>query len=85
AVLCGPSRIGFGPALGPVQNNYGITYERKRVRVPDIVPTDSNDLVEETAPGFTYHRLSPSHYAFVYAIPAISIPNTVKEALSHPR
>ena len=32
----------------------------------------------------SYHRLSPSHYAFVSAISAITIPKTVKEALAHP-
>jgi len=32
----------------------------------------------------SYHRLSPLHHAFVSAVSTISIPKTVKEALSHP-
>ncbi|MCI82738.1 hypothetical protein A2U01_0104012, partial [Trifolium medium] len=32
---------------------YGITYERKRVRVLDTVPTDAKDSVKETN---TYER-----------------------------
>ncbi|CAH9069280.1 unnamed protein product [Cuscuta europaea] len=32
----------------------------------------------------SYHRLSPSHYAFVSSISSVSIPKTVQEALAHP-
>ena len=32
----------------------------------------------------SYHRISPSHCAFVSAISSVSIPKTVQEALSHP-
>jgi len=32
----------------------------------------------------SYYRLSPLHHAFVSAVSTISIPKTVKEALSHP-
>ncbi|MCI20317.1 hypothetical protein A2U01_0041479, partial [Trifolium medium] len=38
------------PQTGPEFKRYVITYERKRVKVPDTVPTVSNDSVEETAP-----------------------------------
>nr|KYP76032.1 Retrovirus-related Pol polyprotein from transposon TNT 1-94 [Cajanus cajan] len=32
----------------------------------------------------SYHRLSPTYYAFVSAISSITIPKTVQEALTHP-
>lgn len=32
----------------------------------------------------SYHRLSPSYYAFVSALSSVSIPKIVQEALSHP-
>ena len=32
----------------------------------------------------SYHRLSPTHCAFVSALSSVSIPKTIQEALSHP-
>ncbi|KAK2381582.1 hypothetical protein QL285_069173 [Trifolium repens] len=41
------------PQIGPKFLRYGITYERKCVRISDTAPTDFNDLVEETSPSFS--------------------------------
>ncbi|MCI83537.1 hypothetical protein A2U01_0104813, partial [Trifolium medium] len=47
------------PQTSPEFKRYGITYERKGVRVPDTIPIDSNDSVEETAPP-SHVTVSPS-------------------------